>query len=539
MLRRAEADAGVQRGSRLLRRRRRLALAACAIAILPPLALAAFGLWIRSATYRTGIERSVSDRLALPITIEKMSPIGIRGRSLSGVRATRPETDELILEAKNAEWLPAGDAKYQLVLQDGFVLVGSSEWRRQDYESLAGTSLGQDFEALDLASIRLEAMDLAFSVGGASLRAESATGLLQFDRGLGTGTVQASTIGGANLSAPAVIRAKFIPRNPVVFQQASITVPKIQLRDLAIEDLLGSPAQRGTFEGTASYTADALGPKWSITGALRGGALAEWTGMLPPGPIRAGLDVDLAGLEIVAGRLRSGTLTGRIDRLHLSDVVPSLAAGDAPALADIDLSNLRFADGRLAALDAAANCRNVSLQALTALLGEGEVTGIAELDVTSLVIDQSGIKSADIRIDALAQEGQPATISREFLKSIAQRALGLDVDTLLPAELPYRRIGARLIVEDNILTLRGTHGTGGDVLVTVDVFGKPFELLRAPKRTYDLRGRIDDARAELSAISPETKRTLLEQLLALVSSGTNLEPRPTTAERGTDGEQTP
>lgn len=539
MLRRAEAESPATSGSRLLRRRRRLALAACAIALLPPLGIAAFGLWIRSATYRTGLERRITHRLALPVTIEKMSPIGIRGRSLSGVRAIRPETGELILEAKSAEWLPAGGAKHQLVLKDGFVLVGSSEWRREDYEALAGTSLGQDFENLDLASIRLEEMDLAFSVGGASLRAESAAGLLQFDRGLGSGTVQASTIGGAKLTAPAVIRAKFIPRNPVVFQEASITVPRIELADLAVQDLLGSAANQGTFEGTASYSADALGAKSSITGSLRGGALAEWTGMLPPGPIRASLDVDLANLEIVEGRVQSGTLTGRIDELHLSDVVPSLAAGDEPAVAYVDLSNLRFEEGRLAALDAAANCRNVSLQALTSLLGQGEVTGVAELDVSSLVIDQSGIRSADIRIEAFAQEGKPATISREFLKSVAQRTLGLDIDTLLPAELPYRRIGARLIVTENVLTLRGTHGTAGDVLVTVDIYGRPFELLRAPRRTYDLRQRIDEARATLSTIPPETKRTLLEQLLALVSTAQDTESKPSTAPRGTDGEQAP
>lgn len=532
MLERAETSKSAPAAaSRLLRRRRRLALAACAIAVLPALAVVVFGVWIRSGTYRRSVERRVGETVALPISIERIAPTGIRGRSLRGVRATKPETDEVVLEAGSATWLPAGGRKYRLTLSDGFVLVGSSKWRREDYESLAGTSLGQNFDELDLASIRLERMDLAFRVGGATLRAESAAGLLQFAGGLGTGTVSTNSIGGASLDAPAAIKARFIPRDPVVFQEASITVPKIELRELDIEELLGTAVHRGTFEGTAAYAADVLGPRWSITGALRGGALAEWTGMLPPGPIRASLDIDLKNLEIVHRRVESGSVSGRIGGLHLSDVVPSLAAEGEPAVAEVILSRMQFKDGRLEALDAGAECRSVSLQALTALLGEGEVTGVAELDVKALVIGKTGIERADVRIEAFARDGEPATISREFLQSVAQRALGLRLDTLLPSELPYRRIGARLLVKDNVLTVRGTHGTTGDALVTVEYFNRPIELLRAPARTYDLSGRIDEARAELRTLSPETKRTLLQQLLALLTSErpsiTRPQPAPT------------
>jgi hypothetical protein len=72
------------------------------------------------------------------------------------------------------------------------------------------------------------------------------------------------------------------------------------------------------------------------------------------------------------------------------------------------------------------------------------------------------------------------------------------VERILPDRVEYARIGCRLLVDHDRLTVEGTHGVEGRTMLTIKVLGQKLGLIKQPERTYQLTDLIATARERLA-----------------------------------------
>jgi len=76
----------------------------------------------------------------------------------------------------------------------------------------------------------------------------------------------------------------------------------------------------------------------------------------------------------------------------------------------------------------------------------------------------------------------------------------------LPKQLEYTQIGARLLVRDNQLRILGTHGSRGDTILTIKVFGRDFGLVKEQLQTIDLKPYISSLLDRIRGYDPDRVR---------------------------------
>jgi len=128
-----------------------------------------------------------------------------------------------------------------------------------------------------------------------------------------------------------------------------------------------------------------------------------------------------------------------------------------------------------------------------------------------LIVDDK-LRLADIEINAVPPKEGPGLIDRTVIAEAANQRFGLNIEAALPEHIEYTRFGARFILEDEQLRVLGTHGRGGQTILTVKLFGQPLGIVRQPSVPFPVPDLLSMLRQRAAEIDAEQLRTWWEHL---------------------------
>lgn len=510
----------VHPGSRLLRRRRRLALVVLILVGVPVWLSAGYAAYLRSAYYREAFLHALGDRIGLTITGRDVRRLGWDSLEIDGLGVSIGG-DTRILECDRAVWSrregplrsDVVGTGYVLDLIDGWLLIGDAKWHASDYHQLLRSSLGQNLAAMHLAQARLRNIDLEFATPLGAFSAAETRGVVNVEpNGKAVASLDASELNGLTVDEPINIAARFTPGDNLAFSGAQLTIPSVPLRAFAFYDPGRAADAPGKFMGSITYKQHAKKPTVGVTGTIEHADLASLTRKLPGGPYRGRIDLDVREGRFVGEFLESLRASGTVSDLHLTDAIPRLRAKDTTTTLTLDIADLQWDAGRIAYLSATGAVHDVSLEAVSALAGVGRVTGRAHLDIAGLTIANDKLTHADVTIEAEAPEEGSGTIDRATLAYVAKRFLGVDLSIMLPQRVSYERLGVRVIIDGGELRIVGTHGPDGTTLLTVHLFGRSFGLLAAPDRSFPAPDVVAWVKDQLKGVESGTVREWYERI---------------------------
>jgi hypothetical protein len=348
--------------------------------------------------------------------------------------------------------------------------------------------------------VRLKGIDLKFRHSLADFAASDASGVVLFDdEGEGHASLKCLRLNGADVDQPVNIAVHFTPGDRLIFHEVRLSVPSMPLSALGLGDLLRQDVSRGHFAGTVAYREAGHAETVDVNGSLHGADLAELTGGVSGGPFRGTVDVDLDSATFQDRHLSTLSGHGAVSNLRIGELLPGFVRPSAEGRLDMQIDQLRWTGGRLAHLSARGACSDLALDALSSLWGQGRVTGTAALTIRSLLVVDDELRYGDVQIDAVPPDDGPGLLDRAIVARLAMEWLGVDLRAVLPEQIEYARLGARLVIDRGELRVFGTHGSEGKTILTIKLFGRPMELVRQPSKTFSvpdlvsvLRERADE-----------------------------------------------
>ncbi len=501
----------------MVRRRTLLALLGAVLVAGFVIAGALYALHLRRTNYHAAVETTVREHLGMWATVGSARSLGGEDHSLNDVHVFLEEGGEEVFQCREAVWSsvaragstdsarPAttGVRGHTLTIRDGWLLVAASGWTRTEYERLLAGGLGHDFGDLELSRVRLDNIDLRFRHPSSSLTAGGASGVAVFDdEGVGRASLACLRLNEAEVTEPVNITGRFTTGETLSIHEASLDVPKIALATLGLRDILKSGELTGSFQGTIRYRRSVDGEEVDARGSLHGAELCGLTGQVLGGPFHGMVNLDVESAVFRDGALSRLSGRGYVSGVRISELLPGAGASDQGRV-ELYVDDLLWAEGKLARLRAHGGCEKVSLETLSALLGPGRVTGDLSIDIRSVEALDDHLHAADVVIESTTPEDEPGTIDRDVLARAAEKWTGLNVGRLLPAQVEYTRLGARLVVEDDELRVFGTHGPEGRTVLTVNVLGRPWGIIKEPERTFDVPDVVALARARAETVKPK------------------------------------
>ncbi len=494
-------------------RHRRILLSFSLITTLGSLAVTlSYAIYLRSHAYRRSVEVRVSTRLGMPLTIGSIEPLTLRARRFHDLAVQSARREIHIFGCRTAIWQDEStDSRktYSLGFHDGWLLVGTTDWDRVDYESMLRTGLGHDFFALRIGRVDLQDIDLKWSHPDFTVHAPRCDGEIVFDRnGLGRATLQSDRLNEFPVEEPIIIEASFTPGSALRFHHVRLTVPEVPLAALNLDGLVGSAVTQGGFTGEVVYRERGSVKQVSIRGRLSQALIREFTAKLPLG--HSGLDgtadLQLDDATFSAGALQSMRFSGSLDQLRMQQFAGLLGIPDLDGHIDLTIHQASYGDRQLKYASAEGRATNVSLDALTRFIGQGQITGNLRITIESLLIVDDQLVAANATIEAVPPLDSPGRIDRHMLQTASLKLLGLDATTLLPANLEhleYTRLGLRLDLNRGQLRILGLHGDDGRTILTVKVLGREFDVIKETRRVYNVQPWIDALRERMRSLNKQ------------------------------------
>jgi hypothetical protein len=490
---------------------RKIILALCLLATIGSVSVTiAYALHLHGVRHRERLAAEISDWLGLRVSIGRLEPQTLSSVLLEDVRAGLDPGPEEVFACSTALWTQlTGSPKprHTLALREGWLVVGANEWRRADYARMLEGGLGHDFSEIGLDEVLLEGIDLRFIHPSLDFRASATCGVILFDdHGEGQASLNCARLNGVDVQEPVNISARFRPGSGLSFREVRLSIPSIPLAASGLGELVGNEVAHGLFAGTITYKSTDDGEVIEVEGALRNAHLDELTRRMPDGPLEGNVDLTIESARFVSGELERLCLHGGARGLRLTGAADGTLAALSPAELTLDIDRLEWFRGRLVGLRAHGFTTGIPLEEWSRLRGDGVITGTAKLILRSLVVVDDEVQNADLELDIRPPDGDPGTIDRAMLAEAAQRLLNVEMTSLLPERVEYARLGVRLVIEDGLLHIRGTHGPDGKTILTVNVFDRPMSLIREPKRAFDVSEHLAD-------LGERIRRLNLEALL--------------------------
>lgn len=473
---------------------RKALLAVSAILTLGSISLSAgYAIYLRTDSYRQLVSDVVSAHLKMPTEIGRIEPLSRNQRAFTDIGVWLPQRKSEVFSCRRALWstfVRDGGRWNALSLEDGWLLLGTGDFKREDYDRMLRSSLGVDFKRLRLERIELSDMDILWRQDGFELRVEDSAGEATFDAdGLGRASLSAENLNGVPTDEPIHIRALFTPGASMTVHHVALTVPRVPLTTLGLEGLLDSAPTSGWFDGVVTYRRGYEGgqPVLSLRGAVGDARLEELTQRVIGGPFTGKVDVDVTEASATREGLQSLIFSGSLSDIHLGELAPLLNEPDLAGTLDLKVHQARYRDGHIQHLSASADAADLSLAAITRMIGKGVVTGRLRVTINSVLIVDDTLRWAEIDLEAVPPEGGVGTIDRDVILYAADKLLGVDLGSVvdyLPENVEYARMGCKLLVDRNGLTVRGSHGSNGNTVLTVRLLGRELGLIKAPKETF-------------------------------------------------------
>lgn len=472
---------------------------------------AAYGIRLRTSSYRKSVEADVSAFFELPCQIGAIRGHTFDSRMFRDVSIWLPDKRDLVFTCKEAIWEEFEDdpePHRELVLNDGILMLGSDRWQREDYRQVLKSGLGHDFEDLHLTHVELNDFEIGFDRGTVSIRCRETSGKIDMsDPNHGVAHLVAYELNSYRVGQGVRIDADFTPKNGVEVSEFNLALPEVPLASVGIEQALGGPITQGVFAGSVRYSGADGNPELQISGRLRGADLAELTKRVPLGPFEAKISVDVEEARISRSLITHFRGKGQIVGLKLAPLAPLLGLTQLSGEASLHLDSVAIALGHIEQLRLDGRIDGLILDEWLQMFGQGAASGRLSLRISNLHVVDDAIHSADIEITAVPPADGPGYIDRTLLIGAAERLLDFEwpeslPQKVLPEQVEYRQFGVRLLIRDNILRILGTHGDGEATILTIAVWGAPIGLVKEPEATIDLGPYLDDIAARIRSQDP-------------------------------------
>ncbi len=480
----------------------------------------AYGLHIRSDSYRREVERELAEFFRLPCEIDRVRARTFSSRAFEGVSIHLPEKRARVFDCRKAIWHEErinGRQTNRLDLFNGALVLGSDQWRREDYWLVFESGMGHDFAELSLTRVQLADFEVAFRRNELDLRCKRVEGDIDMSGSdEGVARLHAMELNGVEVREGVSIVAHFAMKNGLDVTDVTLDVPVVPLASLGLESAVDGEITRGRFSGTVRYEnrPSQASPETWVSGQLEDASLSELTRRAPLGPYEGNVSVN-----IEAARFSQSTVThlrgrGRVTDLAFHSFAPLLGVEQLSGEASITLDPIDLSLGSIHRMRLEGVVRGVLLQDVLGALGTGAATGRVVIWINNVDFVENAIKSADIEVAVVPVEGQRGTISRGLVLDVAKRFFNFTwpesiPQNVLPESLEYAEFGLRAVVRDNQLRILGTHGEKKDVILTIKLFGRNFGIVREQPGTIDLTPHIEEALDRLRTYDPKKVRQWL------------------------------
>lgn len=478
-------------------------------------------LYLRSASYRSACAATLSEHLGLPADIGGVTPRSRTTRSFQDVEVWLPQRRDRALHCDEATVIlrptPADPDGYEIEIVGGAAEISTRTWMRSDYRSVIESGLRPGFAPDGPRRVRFSNMDLRFERDQFRATLSRASGAVSFEEpGRGVLRVLCRALNGYEPVDPAVLSASFSPRAAGMRVDAlELSVPAIPLRAVGLQQLANLDARSGTFSGKLRYAESDAGRQVGIAGRCTGLQLAELTGGLLPRAIRGACPEielqELTALNRVPQRLR---FRGILRQVELGDLLGLLGWSAIGGRADFDVGAAEISQQGIRRFVASGACEDISVAGVTDALGMGVMTGRLRMRIGDLAIEDNRIRTLDAELEVAPSDDAPDYVEGRLVRELVSRALHVELPPLLPERIEYSRLGVRIEVRDEVLTVFGSHGERNQVILTVRLYGAELPLIREPKSSFDLRPTLDALRASAAAALETRWREWEEQLRA-------------------------
>ncbi|MHC4065805.1 MAG: hypothetical protein ACYSUI_15085 [Planctomycetota bacterium] len=475
-----------------------------------------YGLYLRSDWHRRGLERDVSTLLDLSVSIGRVRALTTDRSAFYDIKVDLPNRDAQVFRCDTAVWHDESRnsrPRFALDLIDGWLLVGTHQWAEADYQAFLRSGLGHDFAALNLRRVHLDDIDLEWRHPDIALTMRDAVGEIRYDDdGTGRASLIAYDLNGQPVAEPIKIVAHFTPGAGLVFHEARLDVPVIPFSRLGLDRLLRSRVEHGTFRGRLGYRESEGHEYVELSGSVEGARLEELTEPVIGGPFRGQVDVVIDQAVFVDRRLDSLRFRGRLGELNLTELVPLLRHSSLESQVHLRVHQAALRGRTIEYLSAAGQATDLSLETVTGLWGQGTITGRLLVEIHALQIVDHRLQHAEIDLIAVPPDDAPGTIDRELLDQAARELIGLDLSSVLPERVEYASLGAKLVIDGEVLRVRGTHGTDGRTILTVRALGRDLPIVKELDRTFPIGPLLAQIREKLATYDVEDVREWWEHI---------------------------
>lgn len=495
------------------------------MAVLGSLAVSAGYAWyLRSDAYREACSAALTRAIALPSRIGQVVPRSRTAREFRDIDVWLPGRRVLALHCTEAllrrSPTPDDPDAYQIDLHGGQCEISTRTWLRKDYRTLVESGLRPGFAADGPQRVRFSRMDVAFERDRFRASLDDAAGVIDFiDEQVGQATVTCRRFNGHEVADPVSLSARFSPAvGGIQIDQLSLSVPSLPLRIFDLGALAGAPLQSGTFAGRLEYAEEADTRRMTLQGKCLDLKLAECTAGFAPTPW-AGVcpEIELSELTIRNRSVERVRFHGLLTDLSAGDVLAALGLDGVQGTLSLHVQDAVLSPAGVERFVARGRCENLALESLTRAVGWGVMTGSARLLIEELTIDDNHITSLTGTFRVEDAEDPPNWVEGRLLQEAIQRTLKLTLPPLLPERIEYVRLGVRLEIRNEWLTVFGTHGPNERTILTVRLFDQDVALVNEPSTSYELTPALDKLRAA-------AEQTIRARLRAVTTSASGRDP---------------
>lgn len=474
---------------------------------------AGYALYFRTEHYRHKVETELADFFRLPVQLGRVEPNTLHSRVFRDVTIWLPNRRDRVFSCPTATWRESGSGSkpdVYLDLADGVLSIGSEFWLPEDYRRVLRSAFSRDIDRINLRQVLFHGMRLVWPKGRTRIVADDVTGEIVFDdKHRGEATFVSRCLNDHPTSEPIHIYALVRPREEEFLPEVHLTVPKLPISVLNLDQLVNAPIRTGEFEGRIIYRQHGTAEDVQLSGQADGLELRELTEHAPFGPVAGRLSLRIEDAQIAAlpeAGLKSIRFSGRVQGLDFGPLAKRAGYPEIVGHANLIVYQAFLDEGHLRELSAGGRIEGVPLAGITRRLGRGSLQGELLLRINALRIVDDQIASLDADVDITPPKGHAGTIDRELLLGTFKGLIGMSLpEQMFPEQIEYARMGAKLFVHDGRLRLLGSVGPGRQAMILLRLLGQDIPI-PAPTETFSIQSLIDRAQAGARNVDLETIR---------------------------------